>query len=119
MSYSDIPFPYGPFVPHHIPKQYIENYFSAHGTDAFLELNTTVEDLSRVLSSSSSSLSDHPDSREGWKLTLRRRDVLQKVDHWWEEYFDAVILANGHYTIPSVRSNSALWAAFTTDMLAR
>ncbi|KAI9898019.1 hypothetical protein N3K66_006379 [Trichothecium roseum] len=102
MSYSDIPFPYGPFVPHHIPKQYIENYFSAHGTDSFLELNTTVEDLSRVPSSSSSSSSDHSDRREGWKLTLRRRDVLQKVDHWWEEYFDAVILANGHYTIPSV-----------------
>ena len=96
MSFSDIPFPYGPFVPHHIPKQYIETYFSAHATDSFLELSTTVEDLSRT-----------PGKAQGqqvrWRLTLRKYDALKGVDQWWEEYFDAVVLANGHYTIPFVR----------------
>ena len=95
MAYTDLPFPYGPFVPHHIPKQYIENYFSVHRTDSFLQLNTTVEDLSRITSATS-------DKADSWKLTLRKHDPIQNVDVWWEEYFDAVILANGHYTIPYV-----------------
>ncbi|KAF4944612.1 hypothetical protein FSARC_14624, partial [Fusarium sarcochroum] len=43
MSFSDSPFSYEPFVPHYVPWQYIENYFSIHKTDEFLFLNTTVE----------------------------------------------------------------------------
>jgi cation diffusion facilitator CzcD-associated flavoprotein CzcO len=94
MSLSDKPFPYGPFVPHWVPKQYIENYFSWHRTDSFLVLNTTVEDLSRILAK---------DKRDSiWKLTLRRFDPTREVDVWWQEEFDAVIIANGHYSIPFV-----------------
>jgi cation diffusion facilitator CzcD-associated flavoprotein CzcO len=101
MSLSDIPFAYGPFVPHHVPKQYIENYFSAHKLDtpSTLSLNTTVEDLSLIHSSSKA---DTKDRKESWKLTLRKYDVLKKVDVWWEEQFDAVVLANGHYAVPFV-----------------
>lgn len=99
MSFSDLPFAYGPFVPHHVPRQYVENYFSAHKLDtpANLTLNTTVEDLSFFPQESKTS-----DLKEGWKLTLRRRDLLRNVDEWWEEKFDAVILANGHYAVPYV-----------------
>ncbi|KAH7374663.1 hypothetical protein B0T11DRAFT_344394 [Plectosphaerella cucumerina] len=89
MSFSDLRFPYGPFVPHWVARQYIENYFSTHKTDASLVLNTTLEDLTRL-----------PD--ETWRLTLRKHDALQQVDHWWEEVFDAVVLATGHYSIPFV-----------------
>ncbi|VUC27697.1 unnamed protein product [Clonostachys rosea] len=95
MSFSDAPFAYGPFVPHYVPQQYLANYFSTHKLDSLLELNTALEDLTEVKS----------DSREkdnGWKLTLRKRDLVQNVDIWWEEYFDAVVLANGHYTVPFV-----------------
>lgn len=95
MSYSDSPFPYGPFVPHHIPFQYIGNYFSTHGTDQLLELNTTLEDLSRIMSPSDG-------GQEGWKLILRKRDPIRDLDIWWEEQYDAVVLANGHYSIPYV-----------------
>lgn len=90
MSFSDIPFPYGPFVPHNVPKQYIESYFSAHRTDQYLVVGTTVEDVSRL------------SSGDGWKLTLRSHDVVDKVDHWWTETFDAVVFANGHYSVPYV-----------------
>ncbi|OAP56347.1 hypothetical protein AYL99_09526 [Fonsecaea erecta] len=90
MSFSDDRFPYGPFPPHWVPRQYIANYFSLHRTDTFLVLNTTVEDLSRL------------PGKDGWKLTLRRRDSVRHVDVWWEEEFDAVILANGHYSVPFV-----------------
>ena len=89
MSFSDKPFPYGPFVPHHVPKQYIENYFSTQRTDSLLVLDTTVEDLSKT-------------NADGWILTLRRYDPVRKVDVWWKEQFDAVVLANGHYSVPFV-----------------
>lgn len=95
MSFSDCRFAYGPFAPHHIPRQYIENYFALHKTDALLELNTTVEDVAKI---------EHPSNNGSsqWKLTLRKHDALQDADLWWEETFDAVILANGHYSVPTV-----------------
>ena len=96
MSFSDMSFAYGPFVPHYIPRQYLENYFSFHKTDSFLELNTTVEDVSKI----------PPPVKKGglerWKLTLRKYDASRHVDVWWEEEFDAVVLANGHYSVPYV-----------------
>jgi hypothetical protein len=90
MSFSDIPFAYGPFVPHWVPKQYIENYFSAHKTDSLLVLNTTVEDVSK-------SPAGHR-----WSVTLRQHDSVARLDRWWREEFDAVIIANGHYSVPFV-----------------
>ena len=89
MSYSDLPFPYGPFVPHWIPKQYIETYFSWHQADSTLVLNTTVEDVLHIGSGR-------------WRLTLRRYDPANDLDNWWREDFDALILANGHYSVPFV-----------------
>lgn len=93
MSFSDRFFEYGPFVPHYIPRQYIENYFAAHKTDSLLVLGTTVEDVSRI-----------KDDR--WKLTLRKHDIGRNVDVWWEEEFDAVIFGNGHYAVPFVSDQS-------------
>lgn len=97
MSFTKIPFPYGPFVPHHVPKQYIENYFSWHQTDSSLVLNTTVEDLVRL-------------PKDRWRLVLRVHDASRKVDEWWEEEFDAVILANGHYSVPFIPNVTGLEA---------
>jgi cation diffusion facilitator CzcD-associated flavoprotein CzcO len=93
MSFSDIPFPGGPFVPHDVPCEYLRKYFSAHQLTSILVLNTTVEDVSKLPS---------PKGRERWKLTLRRHDPQSNVDEWWEEEFDAVIFGNGHYSIPYV-----------------
>ncbi|KAI2619654.1 putative dimethylaniline monooxygenase [Hypoxylon sp. NC1633] len=95
MCFSDRPFAYGPFTPHHVPRQYIENYFSFHKTDSLLSLNTTVEDISKQKPSSEHGL-------ETWKLTLRKYDPSRHIDIWWEEVFDAVILANGHYSVPYI-----------------
>ncbi|KAI0883986.1 putative dimethylaniline monooxygenase [Annulohypoxylon maeteangense] len=95
MSFSDRRFAYGPFAPHYIPRQYLESYFSAHGTDKLLSLNTTVEDVTKLPATVSGGL-------ERWKLTLRKYDPARHVDAWWEEEFDAVILANGHYSVPYV-----------------
>lgn len=93
MSFSDRRFSYGPFPPHWVPRQYIANYFSEHRTDRFLVLNTTVEDLSRLSDSR---------GKDRWRLILRQYDAVKHVDLWWEEEFDAVIIANGHYSVPFV-----------------
>ncbi|KAF2771661.1 FAD/NAD(P)-binding domain-containing protein [Teratosphaeria nubilosa] len=89
MSFSDNPFPYGPFVPHWVPKQCIQSYFSHCRTDSCLQLNTTVEDLTKL-------------PGERWALTLRRHDPTINQDLWRREDFDAVVLANGHYTVPFI-----------------
>ncbi|KAK3365326.1 hypothetical protein B0T24DRAFT_724191 [Lasiosphaeria ovina] len=95
MCFSDLRFAYGPFAPHYVPRQYIENYFTQHKTDPFLVLNTTLEDLSQI----PSSIEGEPNR---WKLTLRKYDAARHLDVWWEEEFDAVVLANGHYSVPTV-----------------
>jgi cation diffusion facilitator CzcD-associated flavoprotein CzcO len=96
MSFSDTTFAYGPFVPHWVTRQYIEGYFSHHKIDTLLSLNTTVEDVSVIWPSSNT-------GKDRWKLTLRKHDPVLHEDKWWEEEFDAVILANGHYAVPFVR----------------
>ncbi|KAI1771699.1 hypothetical protein F4818DRAFT_454486 [Hypoxylon cercidicola] len=73
------------------PRQYVENYFSQHQTDGLLVLNTTVEDITKLQS-----------GPEKWRLALRRYDPACHVDVWWQETFDAVILANGHYSVPYI-----------------
>jgi hypothetical protein len=82
MSFSDCPYPYGPFVPHWIPRQNIQEYISHNHVDDLLCLNTTLEDLSKL-------------PCERWSLTLRRHDPELQQEYWWREEFDAVILANG------------------------
>ncbi|KAI5457412.1 hypothetical protein BGZ63DRAFT_408153 [Mariannaea sp. PMI_226] len=93
MCFSDARFAYGPFAPHYIPRQYVENYASTHKLDSLLSLNTTVEDVSRI---------DDSTGQDRWRLSLRRFDRVRNLDEWWEEVFDAVIIANGHYSIPYV-----------------
>ncbi|KAF2640573.1 dimethylaniline monooxygenase [Massarina eburnea CBS 473.64] len=42
-----------------------------------------------------------------WVLTLRRTDHVfkgEKKDYWWQEEFDAVVVATGHYTVPNIPS---------------
>ena len=96
MAFSDARFAYGPFAPHYVPRQYLENYATQHKVDEHLVLNTTVEDVTRL---------PPEKGREGldrWRLVLRRHDLARHVDVWWEEIFDAVVVANGHYSVPIV-----------------
>lgn len=99
MSFSDAKFAYGPFTPHWVPRQYIENYFSIHKTDSYLVLNTTVERIVRIPPQVANT------GQDKWRLSLRKYVPAQDVDVWWEEIFDAVVLANGHYSVPYVRCN--------------
>lgn len=104
MCFSDARFAYGPFPPHHVPRQYLENYVATHELDENLVLSTTVEDVSRIPPSASASET----GLDRWKLTLRKHDPLRRVDVWWTEDFDALVIANGHYSVPFVRTTQPL-----------
>ncbi|OCK84329.1 FAD/NAD(P)-binding domain-containing protein [Lepidopterella palustris CBS 459.81] len=97
MSYTQYPFPdtlserirekYGPGAPfrdRELVREWIEDIFVRNGNDKLIELNTTVE---------------RAEKRDGkWVLTLRK-DGPGK-NHWWQEKFDALVVASGHYNIP-------------------
>ncbi|KAK7751244.1 hypothetical protein SLS62_006789 [Diatrype stigma] len=95
MCFSDARFAYGPFAPHYVPRQYIENYVTHHKVDEDLVLDTTVEDLAELPPRV-------PGGPGRWKVVLRKYDRARHIDLWWEEEFDAVVLANGHYAVPFV-----------------
>lgn len=37
-----------------------------------------------------------------WVLTLRKEIRRKGVNSWWQEEFDAVIVASGHYNVPYI-----------------
>lgn len=68
----------------------MQEHFSRNRTDSLLALNTTVESMVKV------------GNHEQWALTLRCYDPTRQLDRWWKEEFDAVVLCNGHYTVPYI-----------------
>lgn len=97
MSFTQEPFPdelsertlrqHGPDSPfRHRDKirGWVETIFVKNGNDKLLELGTTVE---RAV-------------KEGdeWVLTLRKEGPGK--DYWWREWFDALVVATGHYNVP-------------------
>ncbi|KAK2605678.1 hypothetical protein N8I77_008500 [Diaporthe amygdali] len=75
-----------PFRSHEVIRQYIEDLINRNGYKDFVEYNTTVERVEK--------------DGDEWRVVLRKSG--EKVDYWWEERFDAVVVANGHYSVPYV-----------------
>ncbi|PVH80841.1 putative dimethylaniline monooxygenase [Cadophora sp. DSE1049] len=102
MEFTHTPFPkinsalsterYGhgnPTRPYAVVAGYLEDLIAPYLH--LVTLNTTLEKLKK--------------EGEEWVLTLRQSGVEnrgQKADYWWNERFDAVIVASGHYTVPFV-----------------
>lgn len=77
-----------PFRSHQVIRQYVEDLVHRRGYQDFVEYNTTVELVEK--------------DGEEWRLVLRKGG--EKLDYWWEERFDAVVVANGHYSVPYLPS---------------
>ncbi|KAF4635625.1 hypothetical protein G7Y89_g2462 [Cudoniella acicularis] len=106
MAFTHTPFPevnsaqsterYGannPTRPWKVVAGYIEDGFKDYRH--LLSLNTTVERVEKV--------------GDDWTLTLRKSDETYRGhsnDYWWQERFDAVVVATGHYTVPYI---PAIW----------
>ena len=80
--------PGAPFRHRSVVRDWVEKIFTRGGHDKLVEFNTTVEKAEK--------------QDDKWILTLRKESPGQKTDYWWQESFDAVVVASGHYNIPYI-----------------
>lgn len=77
---------YGPSTPFRhwsVIQRYLRDLTERNGYEDLISYNTCVELVEKVA--------------DEWRVILRREGVKQ--DYWWEESFDAVVVANGHYSV--------------------
>ncbi|KAM0367751.1 hypothetical protein ACHAPY_011683, partial [Fusarium culmorum] len=99
MQFSQEPFPiersarsvelYGPQTPFRhwsVVRRYIEGLVERHGYSDLVSYNTTVERAEKI--------------GNEWKVVLRKEG--QERDYWWNEWFDALVVASGHYSVPYI-----------------
>ena len=78
-------------------RNYIESLVSRNGYDELVSYNTSVELAEKV--------------GNKWRLVLRRDGDVRAEDEWWEEWFDAIVVASGHFNVPYIPKIEGL-AAF-------
>ncbi|KAF5024403.1 hypothetical protein F66182_3489 [Fusarium sp. NRRL 66182] len=99
MQFSQEPFPaegsklsielYGPNTPFRhwsVMRRYIESLAQRNGYEDLVSFNTTVEKVEKI--------------GNEWKVALRKEGKGR--DYWWVEWFDAVVVASGHYSVPYI-----------------
>lgn len=75
-----------PFRKWDVIRKYITGLVNRKGYNDLVSYNTTVEWVEKVGAE--------------WKVTLRKDG--EKSDYWWAEWFDAVVVASGHYWVPYI-----------------
>ncbi|KAB8079141.1 hypothetical protein BDV29DRAFT_152008 [Aspergillus leporis] len=114
MAFTHTPFPeinsaasvrqYGqanPSRPFRVVSSYLGDLFKEY--HHLVSFNTTVEKVEKT--------------GEKWALTLRKSGQLhnnQPAEYWWQEHFDAVVIASGHYNVPFIPEIAGLEQAFRT-----
>ncbi|OJD30793.1 thiol-specific monooxygenase [Diplodia corticola] len=101
MDYTQEPFPnivseqslsrFGPDAPFRhrsVIRDWVENIFVQAGHTKLVEFSTTVE------------LAEQ--RGDEWILTLRKEIPGKDKDVWWQETFDALVVASGHYYVPFI-----------------
>jgi cation diffusion facilitator CzcD-associated flavoprotein CzcO len=78
-------------------QDWISGLVNRNGYEKFVEYNTTVELAEKV--------------GKEWVLTLRKSAPGEEQDFWWQEKFDALVVANGHYSIPFIPNVTGLLEA--------
>ncbi|KAK4159568.1 hypothetical protein QBC43DRAFT_272113 [Cladorrhinum sp. PSN259] len=78
--------PNTPFRHWTVMQRYIKSLIQRNGYEDFVSYNTAVERVEKV--------------GDEWKVTLRKEG--KQKDYWWVEYFDAVVVASGHYWVPYI-----------------
>ncbi|KAI0204870.1 putative dimethylaniline monooxygenase [Astrocystis sublimbata] len=75
-----------PFRHREVMRDWVESIFINGNNMNLVELNTTLEKAEKV------------DSE--WILTLRRSTPGDENDYWWQEKFDYLVVATGHFYLP-------------------
>ncbi|KAL5113426.1 hypothetical protein ACEQ8H_008694 [Pleosporales sp. CAS-2024a] len=77
-----------PFRHHSTVRRFVEALVHRNDYDKLVSYNTTVELAEKV--------------GNEWRLVLRRPAKTNEKDDWWEERFDAVVVASGHFNVPYI-----------------
>jgi cation diffusion facilitator CzcD-associated flavoprotein CzcO len=78
-----------PFRKHTVIRDFVASLVRRNGYENYVCYGTTVELAEKV--------------GKQWRLVLRREGGTNgEDDYWYEDYFDAVIVANGHYNVPYI-----------------
>ncbi|KAF1843484.1 FAD/NAD(P)-binding domain-containing protein [Cucurbitaria berberidis CBS 394.84] len=77
-----------PFRPHAVIQKHIASLVNRNGYEKLVSYNTTVELAEKI--------------GNEWRLVLRKDGDVRGEDEWWEEWFDAVVVASGHYFVPYI-----------------
>lgn len=90
--------PDSPFRPREVIRTWVEDIFRRNGNEKLIEFGTSVE-LAEYIEPNQNN------NEEGeWVLTLRKSvpdpNKGAKKNVWWQERFDAVVVATGHYYLP-------------------
>lgn len=101
MAFSQEPIPaipsshiypqYGPipaFRHRDVIRQWVDDIFVRDDHTKLIEFNTTIEHAEKV--------------GDEWVLTCRKDDPKQLTNYWWQETFDALVVATGHYSLPFI-----------------
>jgi lysine/ornithine N-monooxygenase len=83
-----------PFRHHSVVREYVEALVNRNGYDKLISYNTTVELAEKV--------------GNEWRLVLSKDGDVRGEDEWWEERFDAIIVASGHFNVPYIPSTEGL-----------
>lgn len=75
-----------PFRHWTVMREYVQSLVKKQGYEDFVCYGTTVELAEKVGSE--------------WKVILRKEG--ESEDYWWLEWFDAVVVASGHYSVPYI-----------------
>ena len=75
-----------PFRHHSVIQKYIANLVNRNGYEKLVSYDTAVELAEK--------------KGDEWRLVLRRTEGNEDV--WWEEWFDAVVVASGHYNVSAL-----------------
>ncbi|KAK4142003.1 uncharacterized protein C8A04DRAFT_38657 [Dichotomopilus funicola] len=78
--------PNTPFRHWDVMRRYIKGLVERRGYEDLVSYNTTVERVEKIGAE--------------WKVSLRKEG--RKQDYWWAEWFDAVVVASGHYSVPYI-----------------
>ncbi|KAF2662129.1 putative dimethylaniline monooxygenase [Lophiostoma macrostomum CBS 122681] len=79
--------PEAPFRHRDVMQRWVQDVFRRGKHEQLIEFNTAVERVDK--------------KDQEWVLTLRKSDPGLRDNVWWQERFDAVVVATGHYYIPS------------------
>ncbi|KAL3462019.1 putative dimethylaniline monooxygenase [Aspergillus heterothallicus] len=80
--------PESPFRHREVMREWVQAVFKRGNHEGLIEFGTSVE------------LVEHTDQE--WILTLRKSVEGHGKDYWWQETFDAVVVATGHYYLPNI-----------------